>query len=150
MLGFFWSSKYFRKAQIWHATAPSTTASAEEWQVSGSEVFNPSTSSYYSTDQKASVLDTARMGGSLLMSSSHWRNGSIDKAEREREGEKHVSALNLEQHVRTNCMIHSLRACYRAHYLVKYLLPWIGGLWFSLACSEPSSQCPQCFGTRRP
>lgn len=47
----------------------------------------------------------------------------IDRQAAERGEKKHDSALNLEARVRTNCMIHSLRACYHAHYLVRYSQP---------------------------
>lgn len=88
--------------------------------VAGRVATRCSPASSSSTHQKPSVLDRGRMGGSLLMSSSHRGNGSIDTGVR-----KNVSALNLEQRLRTNRMICAPRASYNVRYVVTYLLPWV-------------------------
>lgn len=108
-----------------HSILPAP-ASADEWQVSGSEVlarllplFNTS---------KGLCVGHGPDGWSLideLFTLEEWIDRQATESQRRRgKRTKHVSALNLEAHVRTNCsLIHSLRACYRAHYLLGYSLP---------------------------
>lgn len=103
-------------------TTPSATAPAEERRVSGSEVF--ARLLLISNTSKGLSVGHSPDGWFLideLLTLEEWIDRQGGERGRERGRENMFQALNLEQRVRTKCMIHSPRACYRAHYLVKYL-----------------------------